>query len=312
MNEPLITRHRPASFAAVRGNSEAIASLERRISDPGPPHTYLFTGPSGVGKTTLARIVGTVLGAEVIEVDAASNSGIDAMRELIDLAQYTPPGGRVRLITIDECQMLSRSAWNAALKLLEEPPNHLYVALCTTELNKVPVTIATRCHHVKLNSLPDNLIAGLLVEVLEAEGWTEVIHDDVFNMVVQEALGSPRRALSLLQAVYDAPTLDAAQTIAALQGAASPLIQIMQMMVSGRANWSAVRPLLARMDSDDFSEGALVLASRYIIGALNREENADKAAKLWAMLGAFVYPANSYDPRSIFYAALGRILWGSL
>ena len=310
-NEPLIVRHRPADFDQVRGHTETVAALRRRIRDPGRPHAYLFTGPSGVGKTTLARIVGTVLEAEVIEVDAASNNGVDAMRALVELGHYLAPGAQARLIILDECHMLSRNAWNAVLKVLEEPPAHLYLALCTTELHRVPETIVTRCHPVKLDRLDQRQIADFLVDVVEAEGWHDML-PDVFTLVVQEAQGSPRQALSLLQAVYDAPSPGEARRIISLQGSASPLIQVLQVLMSGQGGWSAIRPLLAQLGDDDFSEQSLILASRYLIGALNREESEKRAARLWEILSAFLYPVHSYDPRSVFYGAVGRILWSEV
>jgi DNA polymerase III subunit gamma/tau len=312
MNEPLIVRHRPATFDAVWGHQETVAALQRRIADPRRPHAYLFTGPSGVGKTTIARIIGNALGADPVEVDAASNNGVDAMRTLVELGHFMPPAAQARLIILDECHMLSRGAWNAALKVLEEPPDHLYLALCTTELFKVPETIITRCHHVKLDRLNDQQIADLLVEVLIKEGWAEIINDDVFQLVVQESLGSPRRALSLLQTVYDVPAIAEAQRIITLQGSASPVIQVLRLILSGPGTWGAVQPMLAQLGDDDFSEQTLILASRYIIGAMNREKDDTRAKRLWELLACFVYPVHSYDPRSVFYQAIGRILWSSV
>jgi DNA polymerase III gamma/tau subunit len=310
-NQPLIVRHRPNAFAKVCGNNETVAALERRINDPRRPHAYLLTGPSGVGKTTIARIIGSNLQSNIIEVDAATNSGADAMRTLVEIGYYMVPGHQSRLIIIDECHALSRTAWQAALKVLEEPPDHLYLALCTTELARIPETIITRCHHVKLDRLHDAQIADLLIDILSKEGWADTILDNVFQLVVQEALGSPRRALSLLQAVYDAPSYAEAQRIIAIQGSASPMIQALNVLIKGQG-WEAVRPMLAQLSDDDFSEGALVLASRYIIGAMNREESGKRAERLWEMLASFSCPVHSYDPKSVFYTAIGRILWSKV
>jgi DNA polymerase III delta prime subunit len=308
-DEPLILRHRPQTFTAMYGHAETLGALERRVTGPGRPHAYLFTGPSGVGKTTLARIVGGMLDATIEEIDAASNSGVDAMRELVEAAHYRVPGAHTRLIIVDECQRLSRAAWDAALKVLEEPPAHLYWALCTTELSKVPDTIVSRCHHVRLNPLDDRDIMTLLLDVLEAEGWADTINDDVLELVMQEAEGLPRLALTHLQNVYDAPTRAEAERIIGLQGPASPLRQVLQFIVSGRRGWDHIRPLLAQLSADDFNEGSLTGASRYLIGAINRETKEERAKELWELLACMVYPAHTYDPRSIFYAAIGRMLW---
>ena len=307
---PLIIRHRPARFDEVHGNGETVAALQRRVKDAGRPHAYLFTGPSGVGKTTIARIVGTTLGADIIEIDAASNNGVDAMRALVDLGHYMPTGAQARLMIIDECHMLSRAAWNALLKLLEEPPAHLFLALCTTELNKIPETIATRCYHVKLDRLTDRQIADLLVEVIQKEDWANTLREDVFPLIVAEADGSGRGALKLLQTLYDAPSLGEAQRIVSLQNSGS-VITVLRAVIEGR-NWDHVRPLLAQLSDDDFTEATLIQASRYICGAMQKEDVGKRAARLWEMLAAFIYPAHSFDAKAIFYGAIGRILWGSV
>jgi DNA polymerase-3 subunit gamma/tau len=309
-NQPLIVRHRPATFADVRGDQSKISALRRRVEEPGRPHAYLFTGPSGVGKTTLARIIGQTLKSEVIEVDAASNNGVDAMRVLVDLGQYMAPGAQSRLIILDEAHMLSRGAFNAALKMLEEPPDHLYLVLCTTELFKIPHTIVTRCHHVSLEPLSTPEIEEFLVEILIKENWDTVIQDDVFQLIATESGGSPRQALSLLQSAYDAPSQAEARRIIATLGVSEPVRDVLRILVSGQGRtWENIQPLLLMISDDDYSDTMLIEASRYVIRALENETSAQKAAKLWSLVAAFVYPAHSYDPKSIFFAAIGRILW---
>jgi DNA polymerase III gamma/tau subunit len=311
-SEPLILRHRPTAFAEVWGNAGAVQALARRIGEPGRPHTYLLTGPTGIGKTTLARIIGEQLDADIIEVDAASNNGVDAMRALTELGELMPMVRANRVMILDECHMLSRAAANAALKTLEEPPEHLYFALCTTEFGRVLDTVKSRAYHVRLDRLPDSLIEEFILDVLVKEDWGEVVHPEVFRLVVQEAEGSPRRALTLLQSVFDAPNGEEAARIIALQGSAEPLRQVLGILMSGQGGWEHVRPLLAQLSDDDFNETAMIGACRYVIGGLNREHNAGRARRLWTVLAHLTYPSHGYDAKSLFYSAVGRVLWGEV
>lgn len=309
---PLITRHRPTQFTEVCGNAAAVGSLARRIGQPGQPHAYLFTGPSGTGKTTLARIVGTVLNTDIFEVDAASNNGVDAMRALVDSGYYLAPGAEGRTIILDEVHRLSRNSWDILLKVLEEPPAHLYIALCTTELYRIPNTIVTRCYHVALKQLATREIEDFVLDIMDREGWVDLVQPDVFHLIVNEANGSPRLALTLLQEAYDAPNEAEARRIIAIQGSDSPLIQILTILMSGQGGWDSIRPMLAQLSDDDFAESEIVRASRYLIGALSREESEGKAQRMWRVLADLTYPAHSYDPKSLFVAAVGRALWGGL
>jgi DNA polymerase-3 subunit gamma/tau len=309
---PLILRHRPASFAAVRGHEATIAALQRRIVQPGHPHAFLLTGPSGTGKTTLARLIAYHFGAEVTEVDGASHNGVDAMRALVEFSRYRP-GDAYRIIIIDECHRLSKNAWDAALKSIEEPPSHLYWGLATTEFDAVPDTIVTRCYHIRLERLPDLEIEKYLFDILLAEGWDRICDPEVFRLVVFEAQGSPRLALTLLDACYDAPNVTEAERIVALHGSSDPMIQVVQLLVRGQGTgWDSIRPLLAQVGDGDFSSRAMIGVQRYIIGAIDRERDERRAQRLWELLASLTYPSTGYDQKSLFYAAVGRALWSSV
>ena len=308
-NEPIIVKYRPAQFGELIGNEAINAALLRALSsETSRPHAFLFTGPSGIGKTTTARIVATHIGAEVIEIDAASNNGVDAMRALVDVGQHMSlSGAGTRMFIIDEAHALTKPAWQAILKLLEEPPPHLYIALCTTEANKVPDTINTRCYHVALRALKPAEIEDLLILVAELEGWT--VAPDVMQAVVQAATGQPRKALSILQSVWDAPSRDEVRRIINLMDASDPLIAVCQHLLAGKKSWKIIGEQLQRLDIDDFEE-ASIAAGRYIMGAMTNARDENDARRAWLLLEALLFPANSWDKKAVFIAAVGRMIWG--
>jgi DNA polymerase-3 subunit gamma/tau len=306
---PLITKYRPENWDEFVGNEEAIHALKRVLATASArPHAYLFTGPSGIGKTTAARIVAKHFQADVQEIDAASNSGVDAMRSLVEFSQYMGMGGTgERLLIIDEAHALSKPAWQAILKLLEEPPVHLYLALCTTELVKVPETIQTRCYHTVLRPIKAPEMEDLLEAICGAEGW--VVNKDVFALAIQAATGQPRKALSILQSIHDAPSRDEAKRIISLQEASDPMIELLQHLISGKRSWTIVSGCLRKIEADSFEE-ASIIAGRYIAGALLNCDDEKRASRIWQLLEALFFPAETWDKRTAFTAAIGRMIWG--
>lgn len=307
--ESLLTKYRPAEFAEVLGNTSQISALKRAMDGDSPPHAFLFTGPSGVGKTTLARIVAAQLKASVDELDAASHSGVDAVRAFLEDAQFQGMRGTGRrLFLLDECHRFSGNAWDALLKIVEEPPAHLYFALCTTAADKVPETIKTRCFHVALRAVEAPDIEELLDFVAEAEGWTVV--PEVRQHLVVAATGQPRKALALLMACHDYASAEEVARVVALQEAGSPLIQALQLVISGRGKiWPQVRECLLRVDTSD-AEQAFIGAGRYLTTVLLRTEDPVKAARIWILLDALTFPSGTFDRYTGLMAAIGRMLWG--
>ena len=220
MTQVLARKWRPRTFAELVGQEHVVRALENALKQQRLHHAYLFTGTRGVGKTTLARIIAKALNCEtgvtpapcgrcaacaeidegrfvdLIELDAASNTQVDNMRELLENALYAPTAGRYKVYIIDEVHMLSRSAFNAMLKTLEEPPQHVQFILATTDPQKVPVTVLSRCLQFALKRIPEQHIAGRLRHVLDAEG---IRHDPAaLAVLARAAQGSMRDALSLL------------------------------------------------------------------------------------------------------------------
>jgi DNA polymerase-3 subunit gamma/tau len=216
----LARKWRPKSFAELAGQDHVVRALTNALTQNRLHHAYLFTGTRGVGKTTIARIYAKSLNCEtgitatpcgvcnackeidsgrfvdLIELDAASNTQVDNMRELLESALYAPSSGRFKVYIIDEVHMLSKSAFNAMLKTLEEPPSHVKFILATTDPQKIPVTVLSRCLQFNLKQLSPSLIATHLQYVLEQEKITFEL--PALNLIARTAQGSMRDALSLM------------------------------------------------------------------------------------------------------------------
>lgn len=307
VDQPLILKYRPLAFGEVIGHASVLDALQRAMSSSSHPHSYLLTGPAGLGKTTLARIIADHFKAEVHEINGSSSNSIDDIRALIELGDHAGFGETgARAFIIDECHGLSKPAFNAILKMLEEPPSHLYIMLCTTELSKIIETIRTRCYHVQLKSLAVGEMQELLDIVVDCEGWK--VAPDVLQAVVQAATGQPRKALSMLQVVHDAPNREEVRRIIQLQEMADPTLKLMQAVVSGKASWKTVQDYLKNIPDDEYEEMSII-AGRYIAAAMISSDHSEKAERLWRVLEAFVYPTQTFDKKVAFIAMLGRIVW---
>ncbi|MDR3299056.1 MAG: DNA polymerase III subunit gamma/tau [Candidatus Accumulibacter sp.] len=216
----LARKWRPRTFETLVGQEHVVRALTHALTGGRLHHAYLFTGTRGVGKTTLARILAKSLNCEsgvtatpcgvcsacteidagrfvdLLEVDAATNTQVDEMRQLLENAVYAPTRGRFKVYVIDEVHMLSKSAFNAMLKTLEEPPDHVKFILATTDPQKIPVTVLSRCLQFNLKQMTPPLIAAHLARLLEAEAISA--EPAALNLLARSAAGSMRDALSLL------------------------------------------------------------------------------------------------------------------
>ncbi len=216
----LARKWRPRKFSELVGQEHVVRALTNALDTGRMHHAYLFTGTRGVGKTTIARIFAKSLNCErgqsaepcgecsvctavdegrfvdLLEIDAASNTGVDDVREVIENAQYAPSRGRFKVYLVDEVHMLSKSAFNALLKTLEEPPPHVKFLLATTDPQKLPVTVLSRCLKFNLKRLLPAQISGQLRHILDAESIA--VDDDAIAELARAADGSLRDGLSLL------------------------------------------------------------------------------------------------------------------
>lgn len=293
----LARKWRPKTFADLVGQEHVVKALRNALDEGRLHHAYLLTGTRGVGKTTIARILAKSLNCghaehgepcgvcesctqidagryvDLLEIDAASNTGIDNIREVLENAQYAPTAGRYKVYIIDEVHMLSKSAFNAMLKTLEEPPEHVKFILATTDPHKVPVTVLSRCLQFVLRNMTAQQVADHLAHVLESE---KIPYEaTALQLIGRAGAGSMRDALSLLdQAIAMGSGSVAEQDVRQMIGAVDKqyLYELLAGIVNrdGKALLGKAQEMAARAIGFDsaLSELAMLLQRLALIQAV--------------------------------------------
>lgn len=260
MYQVLYRKYRPKVFADVYGQDHVTSTLKNEICEGRISHAYLFTGSRGTGKTTCAKILAKAVNCEnchdgepcnecevckgldagtiydVVEIDAASNNGVDNIRDLREEVNYTPSRGKYRVYIIDEVHMLSTGAFNALLKTLEEPPAHVIFILATTEVHKLPATILSRCQRFDFKRIQPETMAVRLKQVADAEGMT--LADDAAVLIARIADGALRDGLSILDQCAGRSRTITAELVSEVAGLAGreSLYRLSDAVLNGQSN----------------------------------------------------------------------------
>lgn len=306
----LHTKYRPGSWGEIVGQADLVKSLQRVLKE-GRAHSFLFVGPSGVGKTTIARIAAKDVGCDlrsIHEIDAATFAGIDSMRQVTAELQTKSLVGDSpnRAIILDECHALSKAAWQSLLKSIEEPPKHVYWFLCTTEAGKVPPTVKTRCVPYVLKLVSDKELRRLVVEVGNEEGLK--LPPDVLDMIVREAHGSARQVLINLELCIGVTDKRKAADIlrTALEGDA--VLELCRYVVKGGGSWAKAMKLVEALEEEN-PESVRIVVVNYLASAIKGAQSDKAAIGLLNILDAFATPYNSSERTAPLLQSIGRALF---
>lgn len=306
--------YRPSKWEEVSGQSSVVKPMKALLK-AGNSQAFLLSGPSGTGKTTLARIGAVEFGCDAkmvrdgyFDINAAANTGVEDMRKIQDQIRYKPITGQSekRAVIVDECHRLSGNAWDILLKPVEEPPAHLIWFFCTTNLKKVPATIKTRCSKFELKDVSDRDIEELLQDIAREEGLD--LPDDVMRVIIAEAHGSPREALNHLALCQDARTRREAADLLKAVLDTDAVIELCRFLAQGGGSWIKCMSIVEKL-KDENPEGIRIIASNYF-GKAIRNAKSDKDACFWlARLEAFAQPYNESEKFAPLMMSIGRVMF---
>lgn len=308
--EPLHIKYRPKAFADVVGQDTVVKGLQGLLAARARPHVFLFSGPSGTGKTTLARIMAAALDCDArstIERDAASYSGIDEVRELTAGLRYsgfgTSPG---KAIIIDEAHNLSPKAWEGLLAITEHPPEHVFFFFCTTNAKKMPAAMLTRCQGFNLKPVAYADIIDLLEGVCDAEGYQTPT--EILAKVAQSCQGSPRMALTMLANVYATESTAEVMDMLETMEDSKEVIDLCRMLVAGKLQWPSLCKVLKDL-SNQPAESIRIVVVNYLSACLLSAKSDKDAIRLLGILECFMKPCNPADKNAGLLIAFGRYVY---
>ena len=311
LHAPYHIKYRPTELSQIVGHGEVVESLRKMLKGSSRPHTFLFTGAAGTGKTTLARILANAFrcsAQNIVEVDAAVTNSVDDMRALVDTMRYTGFGEQPnKMFIIDECHVLSKNAWGALLKACEEPPKHVYFCFCTNIDGKVPDTITSRSQNYNLKPLRRDDILDLLDYVCDME--EQNASKEVLNLVAGACNGSPRTALTMLQKLGDCDDEKTAAILLEEPLEDVEVIELCRALVKGNLDWKTVQVTIKGLNETTSAESVRIMVVNYINICLLGAKSEKEVPRLLDMLHAFSKPCNPTDKWAGILLALGDFIF---
>ena len=313
----LINKYRPRTLDELHGQDHIIASLNKFDKNT-LPHAFLLHGPSGTGKTTVARIIANILEIKnksgIIEIDAATYTSINDMRSLQEELKYKLfANNPIKLVILDECHSLSKQAWQSLLKIIEEPPDHVYFCLCTTELNKVPKTIKTRCRDYNFKLLNRADLLNYVAYVCDREGLD--VPDFYIDAVVESSGGSPRQALVNISKIMSISDDRLIKSLLAIQNETKEVIDLCRWLANPKIrtlhnSWQNAMELVKAMDCTS-TEGIRIVVFNYMSKALLNCKDPANAVHYLFVLEAFSHPYENPNKIGELLLSLGQIILGN-
>lgn len=304
----LYKKHRPKDLDGIVGQHSAVSVLTQMIENDEIPHTLLLTGPSGVGKTTIARILRKHLkcnAQDFTEVNIADIRGIDNVRDIRRRMSLCPLHGKTKVWLLDEAHKLSGDAQNALLKMLEDTPKHVYFFLCTTEPGKLIKTIRTRCTEIALKPIGEKDLSELVMSVYHKEVPKGHFPEMAFDKIVENSEGSARKALVLLGSIIHLESEEAMLEAIEKSTQEAQAIQLCRLLLNPRSSWQNISKLLKELEGEEpeglrrmvlgymrsvlLGSGSLAGRAGSIIGIFERNffdsGNAGLALACWETMG---------------------------
>ena len=301
--DSIITKYRPDSFEQIYGQDAAVHAIKIALDSKSQPHAYLLSGPPGSGKTSLARIIANHLNAEINEIDATGFSA-DEIRDLLQISRYLPfvSGKNCKVLIIDEIQSLSKQALQSMLKLIEEPPSHLYFVFCTTDPQRLSDAMQSRCVNIRLHSLRMSDMIEFINVISELEKYD--LPEEVITTIANLSEGSPRKALSILVTAKDAKTGKEVSENCPVISEHSTLSDLFRSIIDQKG-WSSTQKIAESLSEDD-----VMRFYYYFLEALSskvkNEKTKDTAARYHFLLESLVSIPSDLSPKVKLSLFIGR------